>query len=63
MAAGIKIRIDKQGNVHFDVHGVQGPSCEKLTEALIRATGDEVDKEWNSDYVLELPDYLEQFEE
>lgn len=63
MAAPISIRIDKDGNVHFEVHGVEGPSCEKLTEALVRATGDEVDKEYNEDYVLELPDYIEQFEE
>jgi len=63
MSAPISIRIDDDGNVHFEVHGVEGPSCEKLTEALIRATGDEVDKEYNEDYVLELPDYAQQFEE
>ena len=63
MAAPIKIRIDKDGNVLFEVHGIEGPSCEKMTEALIRATGDEVDKEYTSEYTLDLPDYVEQFEE
>lgn len=63
MSAKVKIRIDESGDCHFEVNGVEGPSCEKLTEALVRATGDEVDKEYNEDYVLELPDYIEQFEE
>lgn len=63
MAAPISIRIDKSGNVHFEVHGVEGPSCEKLTEALIRATGQEADKEYSEEYALERPDYVQNFDE
>jgi len=63
MSAPISIRIDKDGNVHFDVHGVEGPSCEKLTEALVRATGSEVDKTLTEEYALERPDYIQNFDE
>ena len=40
----IKIRVDKEGDVHFEVEGVEGPSCEKLTEALARSAGEETEK-------------------
>ena len=63
MAASIKIRIDKKGNVHFEVHGIEGTNCEKLTEALIRAAGDVTDKEFTEEYEQILPDYIQSFEE
>lgn len=63
MSAPVSIRIDHDGNVHFEVHGVEGASCEKLTEALVRATGDETDTEYNEEYTQVLPDYIEQHEE
>jgi len=63
MSAPISIRIDKDGNVHFDVHGVSGPPCEKLTEALVRATGQEAEKTLNEEYALERPDYIQNFNE
>lgn len=63
MSAEISIKIDESGDITFEVHGVEGPSCEKLTEALVRAAGDEIDKEYTSEFELELPDFIEQFEE
>ena len=56
MAKSVEIRIDKDGNCHFEVFGVEGPSCEELTDALVRATGETTQKE---EFVLENPDVVE----
>jgi hypothetical protein len=62
MGPVIKVRIDKEGNTHFEVDGVEGTSCEKLTEALIRSVGDEIETEYKEEYIQELPDYIENLE-
>lgn len=62
MSAQIKIRIDSMGETTFEVHGMEGEACEKLTEALVRATGDEVDKEYTEEWSMQLPDYIEEHE-
>lgn len=59
MAKKIDIRIDKDGNVHFEVSGVEGPSCEELTEALVRSAGDVEETEQREGYILENPDVVE----
>lgn len=60
--AKIKIRIDQQGNTHFEVEGVEGPSCEQVTEALVRAMGGADEFTEKEEYVQELPDYIENME-
>ena len=58
MAAKIKIRIEKNGTVHFDVSGVEGTSCETLTEAITRSLGDVEQTDYKEEYVQENPDYI-----
>lgn len=60
MAGSVKIRIDSDGNTHIDVAGMEGTSCETLTEALVRGMGDDAETTYKSEYVSEqeLPDYI-----
>lgn len=61
MAAQIKIIIKSNGDTTFDVSGVEGATCETLTEALIRATGEIKEKTYKEEYAREStePVYLE----
>ena len=58
-AAKISIRIDADGNAHFDVAGVAGTSCESLTDLLVRGLGDIEEQHYTEEYCQELPDYVE----
>ena len=62
MAAKINIRIDADGNAHFDVTGAPGTSCESLTELLVRGLGEVDEQRFTEEYCQELPDYLEAHE-
>jgi len=62
MATQIKIKIDKEGNTRFEVEGVEGSSCEKVTEALVRAMGGADEFEEKEAYTQELPDYVDALE-
>ena len=59
MSKKVQIRIDQDGNVHFEVSGVEGPSCEELTEALVRSAGEVDEVTQKEEYVLENPDLVE----
>lgn len=63
MPAKLKIRLDEDGNQHIDVNGVEGSSCETITEALIRSMDGEAETTYKEEYVQELPDYINTFEE
>lgn len=39
MPEEIKIIINEKGDVSFEVHGVKGQGCQKLTEALEKEIG------------------------
>jgi hypothetical protein len=56
--ANVKARIDKQGNLHVEVNGVEGASCTALTDALVHAVGDVETQELKEEYVEVLPDYI-----
>jgi hypothetical protein len=43
MAATIKFRIDKNGDVHIDVDGVHDMSCAELTKKFEERLGTKVD--------------------
>jgi len=58
----ISIRIDTDGNVHFDVIGAPGQSCTSLTELLTRDLGDIEEQQFTEEYNQELPDYIKSFE-
>ena len=58
MAVNIKVRIDTEGDTHLDVNGAEGPTCETLTEALMRGMGDDIETTHKDEYVLENPDLL-----
>jgi hypothetical protein len=59
MAKTVQIRIDKDGNCHFEVSGVEGPSCEELTDALVRSAGEVDEVTLKEEHVLENPDLVE----
>lgn len=62
MPAKLKIRLDEDGNTHIDVAGVEGTSCETITEALVRGMGDDAETTYKSEYVTEqeLPQYIDE---
>lgn len=62
MAAEITIRIDTDGNAHVEVNGVEGPSCEGITDQLIRALGEVDERVEKEEYVQELPDMIDTYE-
>jgi hypothetical protein len=62
MPVQLKIRITTTGEISFDVSGVEGPTCEQLTDALVRASGEVKSKEYKEEYTLVQPDYLENHE-
>lgn len=60
MTGQIHFRIDKDGNVHMDVEGVQDASCEQLTRAFEDALGGDIDEvQRKPEYYVEL-DHMEQ---
>lgn len=61
--AKVSCRIDQDGNVHFEVNGVEGASCETLTEGLVRAMGEADGTQFKEEYVQTLPDYISAHEE
>jgi len=63
MAAELKIKIDKKGNVTFDVNGMEGTTCEQLTEALVRSMGGEAETTHKEEYILHNPDLIFNHEE
>ena len=59
MSAKIKIRIDSEGQAHFDVEGGSGIDCESLTRAFEEALGSKINTQYKPEYFCELED-LEQ---
>ena len=55
----VKIRIDADGNLHVDVAGVPGATCENLTAALVASIGEVEQRCYTEEYNQELPDYIE----
>ena len=53
MVKKYKVKIDKEGNVTFDVINVTGSSCEQLTENLENMLGDTVQREYKESYYQE----------
>lgn len=62
MSNEIKIVIKTDGTFTVEVNGVEGSSCETITEALIRNSGEVEQVEYKDEYVQEIPDYIESFE-
>jgi hypothetical protein len=59
----IKIRIDNDNKVHFNVEGVEGATCENLTDAMIKGLGEAEETCHTEAYdIEEKPDYVEEFE-
>ena len=51
----IRFRIDKKGEVHIDVEGVNDATCEQLTKAFEAALGGEIiDVQRKPNYFVEL---------
>lgn len=58
MGAGFTVRIDSDGNTHIDVSGVQGATCENLTQLLIQQLGEVEQKCYTEEFHQEEPDWL-----
>lgn len=59
----IKIVIKKDGTFTMKVNGIQGESCESLTDLLIQNTGEVEERVYTNDYWdNEMPDYIETIE-
>lgn len=56
MAGEILIRIDKNGEVHLDVEGVNDASCEQLTQAFEKELGTVEDVQHKPEFYVELDD-------
>lgn len=55
MAGRILFRIDRNGDVHMDVQGVEDASCAQLTAAFEEALGGEIaDIQHKPEYYVEL---------
>lgn len=59
----INAKIDRDGNISFEVNGVSGSSCEDLTSQLIQAIGEVEEKHYTEEYEQELPDRIDVYEE
>ena len=57
--AEVKCRIDADGNLHVDVAGVPGATCENLTAALVQSIGEVEQKCYTEEFNQDLPDYVE----
>lgn len=55
----VKCRIDADGNLHVDVAGVPGATCENLTASLVASIGEVEQRCYTEEYTQELPDYVE----
>lgn len=63
MSAKIKVRIDKQGQVHIDVDGVTGTSCQDLTRLFEEKLGLDKEVQLKPDYDVVLDDMqIKQYE-
>jgi len=54
MSREITFRIDKAGNTHIDVQGVEDASCEEITRAFEEALGTKVEVQRKPEYYVEL---------
>lgn len=61
MAANVEIKIDKKGNVTFEVNGCTGTVCEDITKVLTAQLGDIESQQLKAEY-SENPDRLDVFE-
>lgn len=59
MSVKVEIRIDKEGQAHFDVIGGSGADCTELTRAFEEALGTKISTQHKPEYFLDLED-LEQ---
>ena len=54
MAGTIKVRIDRENNVHIEVDGVEGTVCKDYTKNIELALGKQIDTEEKPNYFIEL---------
>lgn len=62
MSNEVKIVIKTDGTFTIEVNGIQGTSCETLTEALIRNSGEIEERVFTEEYSQDLPEWIESFE-
>ena len=54
MATKIEFRINSKGQVHMEISGVEGMSCEEITKRFRDALGITTDNEVKPEYFVEL---------